>query len=242
MYYIAICDNKKESLQYMRRLIESSEYGKEVTFYEYPSGEALIGDMQEREKYDLLILDIQLEGMDGYQTAKVFREHFPDTLLVFCSGVYSPTPESFEVTPYRYLLKSYTEERMKNELAAVLKKMQENHIVTYVFGKKENELAKINVKDIWYIELARRKSILHCHLDRKEVLYASNEKLEELHEQLVDSGFCYAHNSYLVNLQHVVTVGAKELQLDVGTKLTIARSKAKEFKELFIKNASKKYE
>ena len=186
MYYIAICDDKKESIQYMRSLIESSEYGKEVTFYEYSSGEALIEDMQKREKYDLLILDIQLKGMDGYRVARKVREHFQDTLLVFCSGVYLPTSESFEVTPYRYLLKSYAEERMKKELDAVLKKMQENHIATYVLGKKENDLIKINVKDIWYIELARRKSIFHCHLDREEVLCTSTEKLEELHEQLED--------------------------------------------------------
>lgn len=241
MYHVAICDDQKEEIQYMKRLIESSVYGNQVTFYEYASGEALIEDMEKGERYDLLIIDIQLKGMDGYQTARVFRESFPNAVLVLCSGLFYPTPESFKVLPYRYLLKSYTEERMKEELDAILDKMQENHIATYVVGKKNNNLVKINAKDIWYIELARRKSILHCNLDREDEVYTSGEKLDELYEQLEDSGFLYAHNSYLVNIQHVIAVGTKELQMDNGMKLTIARSKAKKFQEVFVKNVSKKY-
>ena len=82
---------------------------------------------------------------------------------------------------------------------------------------------------------------MHCNLDREDEVYTSGEKLDELYEQLEDSGFLYAHNSYLVNIQHVIAVGTKELQMDNGMKLTIARSKAKKFQEVFVKNVSKKY-
>lgn len=48
-----------------------------------------------REKFDCLILDVAMPGMDGNETARDFREQFPDTLLVFCSGVCVPTVESY---------------------------------------------------------------------------------------------------------------------------------------------------
>ena len=234
MYYVAICDSQKEEVQYLKRLIKSNVCEKEIIFYEYFSGEALISDLENRKTYDLLILDSQLEDMDGNETARAFRKRFPSTLLVFYSGGYHPTPESFEVLPYRYLLKSYTEERMKKEMDAIGKQMKQNYLSSYVVGKKDNSYVKVKLKDIWYIELARRKSVYHCNLDKNEEMYTSAVKLEELYERLKDSDFVYAHNSYLVNLQHVAMAGRKELELDNGMKLTVARSKAKEFQRLFV--------
>lgn len=98
MYYIGICDDDSVFIEYIKRLF--SRFCTEIEFYEYLSGEELVQDMQKQEKYDLLVLDVAMPGMDGNETAKKFREQFPDTLLVFCSGVCMPTVQSFE-TVYR---------------------------------------------------------------------------------------------------------------------------------------------
>ena len=102
MYHIGICDDDPVFIEYIKRLIFMEN--TLVEFYEYLSGKELIQDMQKRERYDLLILDVCLPDMDGNETARKFREQFPDTLLVFCSGVCMPTTQSFETTPYRYWL------------------------------------------------------------------------------------------------------------------------------------------
>jgi len=44
--------------------------------------------MQKRESYDLLIVDVQMPGINGNETARQFRKQFPDTVLVFCSGIF----------------------------------------------------------------------------------------------------------------------------------------------------------
>lgn len=127
MYRIGICDDDPVFIKYIKRLF--CEAQREIEFYEYLSGEALIQDMQVRETYDLLILDVQMPGMDGNETARNFRKQFPNTLLVFCSGVCMPTVESFEVTPYRYWLKEYTEERLQQEIAGVLDKIEKSKVM-----------------------------------------------------------------------------------------------------------------
>lgn len=241
MYHIAICDDKQEFIEYTKRLIQESQRGIDAIFYEYHSGESLVCQMQQIEHYDLLILDMQLETMDGNQTARKFREKFPDTLLVFCSGIHLPTVENFEVSPFRYLLKSYTDERMREELDIILEKMRNTKYIPNILGRRNNIITKIAYKDIWYIELIRRGSIMHCHLDKEEEEYSTTLKLKELYEKLKDFDFVYAHNSYIVNMQHVVMAGLTELELSNEKKLSIARSKSKEFRQSFVQHITQKY-
>lgn len=134
MYYIGICDDDPVFIEYIKRLF--SELCKDIKFYEYLSGEQLLLDMEDREKFDCLILDVAMPGMDGNETARNFRKEFPDTLLIFCSGVCMPTVESFETTPYRYWLKQYTKEKMCKEVEGVLAKLKKNKVVPCIIGKK----------------------------------------------------------------------------------------------------------
>lgn len=238
MYHIGICDDDPIFIKYIKRLFREEQC--EIEFYEYLSGEALIQDMQTRETYDLLVLDVQMPGIDGNETAKKFREQFPNTLLVFCSGVCMPTVESFEATPYRYWLKEYTEEHLKQEIEGVLCKMEKSKVQPYLIGKKENKLVKLSTKQIAYISIAKRGTVLHC-IEGKES-FTSQKRLAEFSEQLKNAGFAYAHNSYIVNLEHVIEVGPKELEFVNGERLTISRARVKDFKKAFAVHLSQKYE
>ena len=71
MYHIGICDDDPVFIEYIKRLICMEN--TLVEFYEYLSGKELIQDMQKRERYDLLILDV----------AKVFRRVLFWTILSF---------------------------------------------------------------------------------------------------------------------------------------------------------------
>lgn len=238
MYYIGICDDDPIFIKYIERLF--SEAYQEIEFLEYFSGEELIRDIQKRTAYDLVIIDVQLPGMDGNETAKEFRKQFPNTLLVFCSGVCMPTVESFETTPYRYWLKEYTEERMQQEVKNILCKMKTNKVQPYIMGRKENSIVKLSLDQILYISIAKRGTVLHC--TGTEERYTSQKKLIEFYEQLGEFGFAYAHNSYIVNLKHVAVVGAKELEFVNGEKLTVSRARVKEFKKAFAVSLAQKYE
>lgn len=238
MYHIGICDDDPVYIKYIERLF--CETQQQIEFYEYLSGEELIRDMQLRESYDLLILDIQLSGIDGNETAKEFRKQFSNTLLVFCSGIYKPTVESFETTPYRYWLKEYTEERMRREVEDVLVKMERSKVLPYIMGKRESQIVRLSPDQISYIAIAKKGTILYSG-NSKET-YTSSKKLLEFYELLKNFGFVYAHNSYIVNLKYVAVVGAKELEFVNGEKLTVSRARAKEFRRAFAVSLAQKYD
>ena len=66
---IAVCDDDKESVIRLKEMILSAGISKEIDCYE--SGEKLV---ESDQNYDILFLDIDMDGMNGIETAKILRE------------------------------------------------------------------------------------------------------------------------------------------------------------------------
>lgn len=241
-YYIAICDDDSVYIKYAKDLfLQGKDKSENFVFCEYLSGEALLKDLETMEKCDLLFQDVQLNGMDGNTVARHFREKFPDSLLIFCSGVYLPTTESFKVFPFRYLLKSYSQERMKEELKQIIHEMRKKKPVPLLFGKRNHKNFRISLAQVEYMEIAKRGSIIHTYEKEEQFAYSSNAKITEHYENLQDFGFAYAHNSYIVHLNAISMITATELELLSGVRLSISRSHSKDFKEKFAEYLAQKY-
>lgn len=246
MYFIAICDDENNFIKYMKKMLLKSGLKKEeTTFYEYNSGEELINSLESCDKIDLLILDMQMKELDGYKTARLFRNQFPSSVIVFCSGVYLPTVESFETSPFRYLLKEYTDERMIRELKAVVQEVRNKLIEPVVMGTWNYNVVKLKLEEILYISIARNGSNIYVNPEiikyEFENHLTSKKKLSELYDMLKNYGFEYAHNSYIVNLNHIKRKTIKELELSDETILSIARSKEKQLRVAFAKYKAQKY-
>lgn len=246
MYNIAICDDEEKVIQYLKRVIINSGVSREnVMFHEFSSGEEFIDYLKDTVSCDLLILDMQMKKMDGNETAKAFRKVFPNTTLIFCSGTCMPTVKSFEVTPFRYLLKAYTDEHMQSEMKTIIKEMINKKVEPLILGYNHLNLVKLKPSDILYIAIAKRGSYIHICPDIIEYKFEgklmSKEKVDSLYNKLKDFGFAYAHNSYIVNLKYIIKITTSELQLIDGTKLTISRSREKTFREEFARVLAEKY-
>lgn len=246
MYYIAICDDDDKYIEYIKRMLFVSGINKsEAIFYEYGSGEELIDSLEVFERIDLLILEMKLKKLNGNETAKMFRNKFPDSVIVFCSDVYLPTAEIFEVTPFRYLLKNYTDERMIRELKAVVQEMSNKIIEPVLIGNWKYNTVKLSLKEILYISIARNGSYIYVNPQNMkydfEKYLKSKKKLSELYALLKDYGFEYAHNSYIVNLAHIKRKTNKELELSDGTVLSVSKSKQRQLRAAFVKYMALNY-
>lgn len=245
MYHIAICDDDKRFISYIKRIIKQArgEENYEIYFYEYYSGEDFLSNIDGLISYDLLILDMQLGGIDGDETAKAFRKKFPDSVLVFCSGVQLPTVTSFKATPFRYLLKSYSDEEFILEMKEILEEVRKNSKELFIIGHYRNKNIRVRIRNILYIENAKRGSRVIVTPKSEEANFEGmilvDEKLRELSEMFEELFF--AHSSYIVNINHVEYVEGNELILDNGERLSISRAYQKIFREAFTKNIANKY-
>ncbi len=242
MYHIAICDDDAGFRRKIKLLFErAGMHEREVRYYEYASGEELHMHLAEHIPYDLLILDMEMGEMDGHAAARLFRKAYPSAVLVFCTGKVAPSPESFKFTPYRYLMKQFTDAKMIGELREVMQRLQEEREYPELIGRKEAEYISVSAKDILYISNRKNGSTLYVYREGRTEEYLSNKKLKEHYEELWRHGFEYAHNSYIVNLAHVKKLRRTELVLADGAVLSISRSKAKKFQEAFMDRVGGKY-
>ena len=107
MLNIAICDDEKYFLQQEKEWI--SQYmnclGYEFHIDTFVSGVEFmaVGDMI--SKYDIIFLDINMEGMDGLETARKIREYTSGAYIVFVTAFITYALEGYKVDAVRYILK-----------------------------------------------------------------------------------------------------------------------------------------
>ena len=106
---IAICDdlyNERNMIQSLLTSIQNEEQKLEFNITQYEEGEALLMDMEENlSEFDLVILDIYMDGINGMETARKIRENDINIPIVFLTASPDFALESYDVNAFGYLLK-----------------------------------------------------------------------------------------------------------------------------------------
>ena len=194
-------------------------------------------------EFDLVFLDMQMGEIDGITAAIKFRKRNQDAVLVFCTGIQLPQPEFFDVQPFRYLMKNYTENKMDEELKNIINKMIENKKEVYIVVRNDGRMDKIAIDNITYISNIKRGCCIHMFSKKDNQCYefASNKKLIDTYEELKNQSFEYAHNSYIVNFKAIIGIKNDVITLEDLTTLNISRSKRKIFHSRFADYLGGKY-
>ena len=83
-YRLAICEDDPRERQSLESLQKRGIPGEVAS---YPSTEALDSSLQEgRGPFDLLLLDIQMAGINGMEFAKTLRDRGDEVRILFITG------------------------------------------------------------------------------------------------------------------------------------------------------------
>lgn len=85
--------------------------GQSLVCDHYESGDAFLAAFPSKN-YQVVFLDICMEGTNGIETARILRRTDPDLLLVFVTSSPEYVWDAFPVHPFDYLLKPYREEKL----------------------------------------------------------------------------------------------------------------------------------
>lgn len=248
MYRIAICEDDRNYIEYLKKVVADADIvSKEnILFFDFISGEQIV--FSEEWNFDLVIMDVQLNKLNGYEAAMRLKEKRGYALLVFCSGAVMPSDESFKAAPYRYLLKSYSDERMLEEMQDILQEMVRLKERPYIMCKytAKKDMIRVSAEEILYISIRHDGSKIHIWGKLREEYTQdelwSNLSLNELSQVFKEEyGFVRAHNSYLVNMAHIVRTQGNSVFLKDGTQLNVSRSRVQEFQKAFAKFMAAKY-
>ena len=245
MYKIAICDDDKDYINELEDIIsECTEKKVLFQFYEFDSGEKLLNS--NFEDLDAIFLDIQMQGMNGNETAVRLNQSNYQGVLVQCSGIFMPTPETIKISPYRYLLKQDTREKTILEIKEIISKMLARKMCYEIEGSYLREKINFRVADIVYITHHQKGSVLHLQKEKakryQEGKIIVPYNFGQLLELLEAADFAIPHNSYMVNLHYVSSFDIKaEFFMADGKRLPMSRGKKDAFLDDLTRYTRKKY-
>lgn len=218
MLSIAICDDSTADVEKIERLLEQID-NKPMKYDVFYNGQDLFDHRKECDlNYNLYILDIEMDQMDGLDIAKRIRKTDMKALIVFLTSFSSYVYNVFEVVTFDFIQKPIT----FSKLYDVLNKAENYLQLTrknFIFNYKRRQRC-INCEDIIYFEKSKRQAIIHT----ESVDYMCNMKVAEIWQQLDSSVFVHIHNSYIVNLEYIQEIERDKLYLKNGSALYISRN------------------
>ncbi len=234
MLRIAICDDESYFLSQEKKIITKymNERNYSCIIESFKSGEQLI-DKKSDFNYDILFLDVSMEGIDGIEAARRIRQYNTSLYIVFVTAFIDYSLEGYKVNAVRYILKDYRglEKAVYECMDTIIDSMDDMERklwFNFVEGKK-----LIRLDRILYIESYLHKLSFHV-MEQSVKIYSMYEKLDRIDELLQYSYFCRIHKSYLVNFKHVRSIERYFVTLYNEERISISQPKYKDVREKFI--------
>lgn len=223
---IAVCDDDKVTREHIVSLIKEQGANADITVF--ADGEEMLksgGD------FDISFLDVEMKGVSGLDVAKRIRQEQGETgraksLIIFITGYDKYVYDAFDVSAFHYLIKPLNKEKFAAVFGRAWKEasaMQEQD-GQYLFVKSAGMQKKVYVKDIFYIESANKKVIIHT----KKGIMETYGKMDEW-ERAVGGSFYRCHRCYLVNMENIASYGTDRIEIVNGDKLILAQKKYSDF-------------
>lgn len=225
---IAICDDENKFLVMLKELIALSypETDK-LCISEFESGEQFLKQF-EANKFDVIILDIEMKELTGLDVAEKIRETDKSVIIAFLTSHQEFATNGYEVNAFRYLLKGQPEHMYIKQLRSIFNEYHQTHITFPVH--MSNTVFNISISDILYFEIFKRTVVLHTVNNK----YQFNSKLSEIEkdERLVN--FIKPHKSYYVNLAYIDNIEPTTIIMKNGDKISLSRNCRQMVTEKFI--------
>lgn len=221
---IAIVDDERkwrnEATIVLSQIIEQSD---EVE--EYDSGESFLAG---KKAYDVVIIDIEMPGMDGFETTIGYKKEYPKATVIILTTHLELARKGYLVEAFRYIDKTQMQEELKEAFDKIrqLYNRENYHIV----GKKNSMTKSIPIKDVIFIETKSKGVIIHVN----DETYFSDEKINELENRLRSYDFFRCHKSFLVNLSVVQKMDNQFVYFEGNQKAYISVRKLAETKKQYI--------
>ncbi len=232
MIRIAICDDDHNICTQLEKIILDfqEQVMKDLEVEVFYSGESLLEHIKTEDGFDLIFLDIELEGITGVEVGELLRHDLEDytTKIVYISSKNSYDRQLFEVQPLHFLEKPLDKEKVIRDINLTMKMLEkENRWFSFKIGK---DVHRIPVKDIIYFESTGRE----VKLVGVGGTFHFYDKIEAISGKVFEAQFMQPHRSYLINYDHVVSIRKDEIIMSNKDKIPVSRLRYKEVMEIQI--------
>ncbi|KQM73041.1 hypothetical protein ASE74_21270 [Pedobacter sp. Leaf216] len=198
-----VIDDDPEVSSYVSEFVRETSFLHLVSVHGSPA-QAI--DVLGNSDIDLIILDINLPGIDGMSFAKTLHNQYGKDMprIIFISGSGEYASQGYKVDAIDYLLKPFTYEdffkaafKAKNYL---LPAVQKSDAGEFIFLKVEHELIRVDVNDILYGE--SQKDYINVFIKGGKMITALST-MKTMESILPSDRFMRIHRSFIVALDKI---------------------------------------
>lgn len=215
-------------------------------------------DIIEQQNPDLVMLDIQMPGLTGFEVARRLVENGAEPQLVFVTAFDRHAIEAFEINAVDYLLKPVESERLGTAVDRVRKRMQTDRPsvrhepsgdlgrLLKLLGDRQGVREQLAIKVTDRFLLVHADDVVHASVEDDLITVVTNSlsgtsnyrTLDELQARLDPAIFWRVHRSHLVNInkvKEIVPWFSRNYLLKMkdakGTEIPVSRSQTKRLRE-----------
>ena len=233
MIKIALCDDDISDLNLIHELLDQYRREQKIEIHTttFQSPLDLLTEIERGTRFDILLLDILMPGLNGIDTAAEIRSHNEDVKIIFLTSSSEFAVQSYSVHAYFYQLKPIMKEHFFHLMDSVLAVCSSEQNSSLILRCKSG-ITRITPRQLEYCEVIHRT--LMIHLTSGKVL-ESIGSLDDLSRQLTPYGnFLRPHRSYLVNLEHVQHLSYRAITMACLVEIPIPRGKYNDIKTAFM--------
>lgn len=229
-YRIGICDDNEWDIRYLTSLVNAWAGSRSVQarILSFPSADSFLFHSAEDRAFDILLLDIEMGGMDGVALAKTIRMRDEAVQIVFVTGYAEYIAEGYEVSALHYLMKPVDAGKLSAALDRAVRHLGKGDR-TVVFPANGGA-ARAAASEVVSVESFAHSCVVTTLRDRLEVKAGISEM-----ERLLGEGFVRCHRSYIVGIKHIRSISRTDVALDDGRKIPLSRGNYNAVNRAFIR-------
>ncbi|MFZ0445587.1 MAG: LytTR family DNA-binding domain-containing protein [Bacillus sp. (in: firmicutes)] len=197
MMKIGLVDDRRIDLDKLNGIISGLD-GVDIVFSTTSADEAY--EYIKKEAVDLLIADIEMPNLSGYELADIIHSHALNISVIFVTGNSGYAVHAFEINVHDYIMKPYPKERLIQSVQRLMEKNKSTEIAGRLYIKQKNNIHIIQKKDIIFIERSGRSTTIHT----KTGPIKTYQTLNELEGELRERDFIRSHRSFIINIHYVL--------------------------------------
>mgnify|MGYP000547378639 CR=1 FL=1 len=230
MLHIGICDDNQKDISRVQELaVRFSEQHPEmpVQIQAYSSPYDLLDEIEKTGGFDLYLLDVVMPHMTGVTLARRIRERKERAEILFLTVSKEYAVEAFSVKASGYLIKPVNQSAFEDAVLDCIHRLSPENNPSLLLKSKDG-IHRISICELMCVESFNHNQV--CTLSDGSILEAS-ATLSELMEELKNfSVFVRPHRAYIVNMDFIRRLTARELLLTDGKRIPISQSRYGEIK------------
>ncbi|MEG0169985.1 LytR/AlgR family response regulator transcription factor [Anaerorhabdus sp.] len=223
MIRIAIVDDNPFDAKWILECLKKLNNANECEFICFHDGQDLIDAYNRNERFDIILLDMLMEKVNGLDTAKYIRQVDQDVEILIITSTLEYAVEGYTVNARRYYTKPLQQDEFLKEVNNIILNLKKNDSLTLTIHNLHG-ITKIKLNEIYYIESLSRT--LTIHTQTSEI--SMNGKISEMEESVAPYGFMRVHKSFIVNLKYIKNIFKDVITLDNNDTILLSKHKSKQ--------------